>query len=109
MMCCVWGYTGFMGVDPALVRMLRAGRDEGRDLEKALDSLARVFGRPSTAERVGPHFTCDEANRIAWVLVVSRHTDAAIVWLDKHAGSDTEEDVHGGDGFDAGRYLTGEG
>jgi hypothetical protein len=88
--------------------MLRAGRDEGRDLEKALDGLARVFGRPATAERVGQYFTCSEADRIAWVLITSRHTDAAIVWLDEHAASDTEEDLHGGAGFDAARYISGD-
>ena len=96
-----------MGTDPALLRVLRAGRDEGRHLEQALDLFAQVFGRPATAERVGPHFTCVEANRIAWVLVASRHTDAAIVWLEQHAASDTEEDIHGRPGFDAARYLTG--
>ena len=94
-------------MDPALIRMIRAGRDEGRALETALDGLARVFGRPATAERVGPHFTCAEANRIASALIASRHTDAAIVWLDEHAASDTEEDAHGGAGFDAVRYITG--
>jgi len=35
----------------ALIRMIRAGRDEGRILEQALDGLARVFGDPETAER----------------------------------------------------------
>jgi len=29
-----------------LIRMIRAGRDEGRILEKALDGLAQVFGTP---------------------------------------------------------------
>ena len=101
------GYPSTMGVEPALVRMLRAGRNEGRDLEKALDGLARVFGRKITAERVGPHFTCDEANRIALVLVASRHIDAAISSLDAHAVSDSEEDVHGSPEFDAVRYITG--
>lgn len=94
-------------MDPALVRMIRAGRDEGRVLDQALDGLARVFGRPATAERVGPHFTCAEANRIASVLIASRHTDAAIVWLDEHAASDKEQDAHGGAEFDAARYITG--
>jgi hypothetical protein len=96
-----------MGADSALVRMLRAGRPEGGDLENALESLSRVFGRPSTAERIGAHVTCAEANRIAWVLVASRHTDAAIVWMEAHASSDGEEDLHGKPGFDAVRYLTG--
>jgi hypothetical protein len=104
-MCCVRGYDGLMGADPALVRMLRAGRDEGRYLEEALHYLAHVFGRPAPAERVGPHFTCAEANCIAWVLVASRHTEAAIVWLDEHAASDTNEDVHGSANFDAARYV----
>lgn len=107
MLCVGRGYARLMPGDPALIRMLRAGRDEGRDLEKALDGLARVFGRPATAARVGPHFTCREANRIALTLIASRHTDAAVVWLDAHAASDTEEDVHGGAGFDAVRYITG--
>lgn len=96
-----------MAVEPALVRMLRAGRDEGRDLEKALDGLARVFGRRATAERVGAHFTCREANRIALALVASRHTDAAIIWLDEHAASDTKDDLHGNAEFDAVQYITG--
>ena len=96
-----------MGVDPALIRMLRAGRNEGRDLERALDGLARVFGRPEAAERIGPHVTCHEANLIAFALVTSRHLDAAVVWLDEHAASDTEEDTHGRPGFDAARYITG--
>lgn len=87
--------------------MLRAGRNEGRDLDQALDGLAQVFGRPRTAERVGGSFTCREANIIAYVLAASRHIDAAIVWLDEHAASDTEEDVHGGADFDATYYITG--
>ncbi|HEY3530932.1 MAG TPA: hypothetical protein VGK78_17440 [Nocardioides sp.] len=101
------GYFWFMPADPALIRMLRAGRDEGRDLDRALDAVTRVFGRASTAERVGPHFTCSEANRIAELLIASRHTDAAIVWLEAHAAGDGEEDVHGGSGFDAARYISG--
>jgi hypothetical protein len=96
-----------MGAEPALIRMLRAGRDEGRDLEEALDALARVFGRHATAERVGPHVTCHEANVIAYVLAASRHLDAAIAWLEEHAASDTEEDTHGRAGFDAAHYITG--
>src|SRR5215208_140930 len=96
-----------MAADPALIRMLRAGRDEGRDLEEALEGLARVFGRHATAERVGPYFTCREANVIAYVLAVSRHLDAAVTWLDEHAASDTEEDTHGRADFDAAHYITG--
>jgi len=99
------GYSRTMGEEPALVRMLRAGAAEGRLLDQALDALAQVFGRPSTAERVGPHFTCHEANRIALVLYASRHTDAACVWLEAHAASDDEDDLHGNPGFDAARYL----
>ncbi|MFC7495854.1 MULTISPECIES: hypothetical protein [unclassified Nocardioides] len=94
-------------MDPALIRMLRAGRDEGHDLEKALEHMARVFGRHETAERVGPHFTCYEANVIAYVLASSRHLDAAVAWLEEHAASDTEEDTHGGPEFDAAHYITG--
>ena len=105
MMCGAGGYASKMGAKPALVRMLLAGRDEGRELEEALEGLARIFSRPRTAERVGPHFTCREANLIAYVLVASRHVDAAIVWLDMHAASDTEEDAHGGADFDAAHYI----
>jgi hypothetical protein len=94
-------------VDPALIRMLRAGRDEGRDLDRALDGLARVFGRYETAERLGPHVTCYEANVIAHVLTTSRHVDAAVLWLDTHATTDGEDDLHGRPGFDAVRYITG--
>lgn len=93
-------------MDPALVRMLRAGRDDGRFLDEALDDLAQVFGRRATAERVGPHVTCGEANRIANVLIASRHTDAAVAWLDGHAVSDGDDAEHGGAGFDAVRYIT---
>ena len=105
MMCAVCGYISWMGAKPALTRMILAGRDEGRELEEALDGLARIFSRPKTAERVGPHFTCHEANLIAYVLVASRHVDAAIVWLDMHAASDTEDDAHGGADFDAAHYI----
>ena len=91
MMCGAGGYASKMGAKPALVRMLLAGRDEGRELEEALEGLARIFSRPRTAERVGPH--------------ASRHVDAAIVWLDMHAASDTEEDAHGGADFDAAHYI----
>ena len=87
--------------------MLRAGRPEAAGLERALQSLAQVFGRPTTAKRIGAHVTCAEADRIAWVLMASRHTDAAVVWLEEHAASDTEKDVHGGAQFDAVDYLTG--
>ena len=96
-----------MGADPALIRMLRAGRDEGRDLEEALAGLATVFGRPRTAERIGAHVTCREANVIAYALTASRHLDAAIVWLEQHAASDGDEDTHGGAEFDAAYYITG--
>ena len=96
-----------MAPESALVRMLRAGRPEAAGLDDALDSLAQVFGRPSTAKRIGAHVTCAEANYIAWVLIASRHTDAAIVWLEEHAASDAEDDVHGGAEFDAATYLMG--
>ena len=91
----------------ALVRMLRAGTDEGRILDDALDGLAQVFGDADMAHAVGPQFTCREADRIAWVLVASRHDEAALVWLEAHAAGDTNEDRHGGSGFDARRYITG--
>lgn len=89
--------------------MLRAGRDEGRDLDEALDGLARVFGRPRTAERVADQCSCHEANVIAYVLAASRHVDAAIVWLDEHAATDADEDTHGGRGFNAANYISGRG
>ena len=105
-----WAWIGkriSMAPESALVRMLRAGRPEAAGLDDALDSLARVFGRPAAAKRIGSHVTCAEANYIAWVLVASRHSDAATVWLDEHAASDADEDVHGGPDFDAARYLSG--
>ena len=91
----------------ALARMLRAGSDDGRVLEDALDGLAEVFGDRETAWAVGRQFTCAEADRVAWVLIVSRHADAAVVWLQAHADGDTSADLHGGDRFDARRYITG--
>jgi hypothetical protein len=103
----VRGYPALMAAESALVRMLRAGTDEGRDLAKALEGLAQVFGHPGSAQRIGRHVTCEEANRIAFALLASRHTEAAIVWLDGHAASDTEDDRHGRPGFDAVRYVTG--
>jgi hypothetical protein len=81
-------------VEPALVRMLRAGRDEGRELDQALDLMARVFGRSATAERLSPCFTCKEVNIVAFVLAASRHEDAAVVWLDEHAVHCTDESTH---------------
>ncbi len=81
-------------VEPALVRMLRAGRDEGRDLERALDLLARVFGRPATAERLSPEFTCQEVNIVTYVLAASRHEDAALVWLEEHLAHCTDVGKH---------------
>ncbi len=89
--------------------MLHSMTDEGRTLEDALDGLAQVFCRPAAAQRLGEHATCAEADRIAWALIVSRHRDAAAVWLNGHAASDSEEDLHGGAGFDAHRYLAGRG
>src|SRR4029079_12901559 len=94
-----------MGSDSGLARMLRAGSNEGQRLDFALDAFAQVLGRPSTAERWAHCFTCHEANRIALVLYASRHTDAACVWLDAHAASDDEDDVHGSPRFDAAEYL----
>ncbi len=91
----------------ALVRMLRAGTDEGGILDDALDGLAQVFSDPDTAHAVGPQFACSEANRIAWVVVASRNDDAAVVWVEAHAAGDTNEDRHGGRGFDARGYVTG--
>jgi hypothetical protein len=88
-----------------LGRMIRAGGDEGRILDDALDGLADVFGRSAIASRVGAQFTCAEADRIAWVLITSRHPDAAVVWLRGHAAGDSEQDLHGGPGFDAARYV----
>lgn len=93
-------------VDPALVRMLRAGSDKGRDLDRALDRLAQLFGRGSAARRLGPSFSCVEADIVAWVLISSGHADAAVTWLDEHAVSDDEDDTHGGDDFDAVRYCS---
>jgi hypothetical protein len=101
------GYGKRMGADPALIRMLRAGRYDGADVDKAMDGLAQVFGRRRTAARVGPHVTCAEANRIAFALAAGRHPDAAITWLDEHSATDDEGDLHGGADFDAARYVTG--
>ena len=90
-----------------LARMIRAGGGEGRVLAKALDGLAEVFGDPETAAEVGPHITCSEADPIAWALVASRHAKAAVVgWMGTPL-ADTDEDRHGGDGFDVRRYITG--
>jgi hypothetical protein len=85
--------------------MIRAGRDEGRILDSALDGLAQVFGDPDTAAQVGPQFTCTEADRIAWALIASRHAGAAVVWLEGHAAGDTGQDKHGDPGFDALSYI----
>jgi hypothetical protein len=91
----------------ALIRMIRAGRDQGRILESSLDDLAQVFGDPETAAQVGGEFTCAEADCIARVLIASRHADAAAVWLAAHATGDTTEDRHGGAGFDTDEYIWG--
>lgn len=91
----------------ALGRMVRAGRQEGRILDDALEGLANVFGRPRAAARLGRHFNCAEADRIAWVLCVSNHGDAAAIWLQGHAVSDSPQDLHGGPAFDAMDYIAG--
>ena len=93
--------------EPALYRILRARGSEGRAQSGALDGLAQVFGRRTAAARIGPHVTCAEADRIAWALITSRRTDAAVVWLNEHAASDSDEDLHGGDDFDARAYING--
>lgn len=83
------------------------GRGDGRILDDALGGLAQVFGRRAAAARAGAHVTCAEADRIAWVLIASPHTDAAAVWLNGHAASDSDEDVHGGAEFDAIAFISG--
>ena len=84
----------------------------GIDLATLLGGVViteQVFGRPGTAERLGPQVTCQEANVIAYALAASRHVDAASVWLEQHAATDTDDDVHGGPDFDAAYYVTGQG
>jgi hypothetical protein len=64
-------------------------------LKDALCDLAQVFGDGMTADMVGGHFTCSEANKIAGVLKLSGHTDAAVTWLQGHAmGDDDPDDDH---------------
>ena len=76
-------------------------------MSRRLDGLAKVFGDPETAERVGPEFTRTEADRIAWALITSRQASAVAVWLDTHTDGDQPGDVHGGAEFDARRYISG--
>jgi hypothetical protein len=67
------------------------------ELGPALTNLAAVFGDAMTAEHVGSHMTCDEADALASVLRLAGHADAAATFLDGHASTDDEpEDVHHG-------------
>ena len=56
--------------------------------------MARVFGRPASAERLSPEFTCQEVNIVTYVLAASRHEDAALVWLEEHLARCPDEHLH---------------
>lgn len=68
------------------------------------DTLAGIFGDGMTADHVGGHLTCGEANLIAGVLVALDRKDAAVVWLTGHAYGDDSglEDLHTGPGWPMG-------
>ncbi|MGW8630587.1 hypothetical protein [Streptomyces sp. NPDC055793] len=64
------------------------------DLSEALADLASVFGDGMTADYVGSSFTCGEADKIARVLVLAGHREAAELWLSAHARKDEGDDFH---------------
>lgn len=72
------------------------------ELPSALEGLANVFGDGMFAIHNGVHFTCDEADAVATLLVVSGHRDAAITWLDAHADDDSDVSDHHKDWDDDG-------
>ncbi|MEU4726519.1 hypothetical protein AB0G06_43570 [Nonomuraea dietziae] len=63
-------------------------------LPSALVGLANVFGDGMFASDNGGHFSCNEADAVATLLVVSGHRDAAITWLEAHAEDDEDESDH---------------
>lgn len=74
--------------------------------------IINVFGDAMTADHVGHHFTCTEANRIAELLRELDDHEAADTWLWGHSEGDDDGDSHTpgtcehcgadirGDGFD---------
>lgn len=61
-------------------------------LADALDELADVFGDGMTADHIGGHFTCTEAERVADVLRLAGQDKAAETWLDGHSEHDDDAD-----------------
>lgn len=64
------------------------------ELKEALADLASVFGDGMTASETGSAFTCGEADKVARVLVLAGHRDAAETWLAGHAEGDEGDDFH---------------
>lgn len=63
-------------------------------LPAALAALARVFGDDQFAYDNGGHYTCNEADAVATLLLVSGYRDAAITWLEAHAEFDDQGGEH---------------
>ncbi|MFG2923906.1 hypothetical protein ACGFYA_20675 [Streptomyces sp. NPDC048305] len=64
------------------------------DLTDALRELADVFGDGMTADHTGGAFSCGEADKIARVLALAGHREAAETWLSGHARGDEGDDYH---------------
>ncbi|MEU8133254.1 hypothetical protein [Streptodolium elevatio] len=65
-----------------------------RELTDAIAAMAEVFSDSMTATQVGPSFCCGEADKIARVLALAGHADAATRWLDGHSLVDEPGDLH---------------
>lgn len=71
-------------------------------VESAGQLLAEVFGDPMTADNVGGHFTCAEANNVAEALIGLGRPGDAVTWLIGHShGDDDQYDSHAWDPSDA--------
>jgi hypothetical protein len=73
----------------------RDTEEEIEDMHSAISVFARILGDTMTAQGVGGHFTCTEAEDLARALAESGHKHAAMTFLEGHAyGDDDPDDLH---------------
>ena len=69
---------------------------EKDSIKLATEAFVQTFGEPMTAADVAPTLTCWEGSVIAMLLDVHGASDAAVLWLDRHAeGHDDGDEPHG--------------
>ncbi|MFE4451443.1 hypothetical protein [Streptomyces sp. NPDC056796] len=77
-------------------------------LQEAFEAMGDVLGDYLTSRDVGEHFTCRQADTLAFALAVGGQIDAAVALLEGHALGDSEKDGDdhlGGEDFNGSRYL----